>query len=346
MLGVTGGCEPEFALSYNRRTENLDESYEVFCNAVKEYWKYTDDTIKDKTIGKLPYYFVSSSEVNWRNRIDIQAIMQNHVDTAISSTLNLAKDIPIQEVANIYLYGWSKGLKGVTIYRNGCAREGILTTNNSNDKLVDEQKKDENSTPKVENSALSTPNRELPRGFIYKVNDDLIGTKRKITNGCGAFHLQLFFDEMTGEPFETFIAMGDGGGCERNLNFISKLISLALRAGVPIEKIVETAKSIRPCKAYCDRTKIKGDTSKGTSCPNAMGWALEDLNDKIQNRCFTEEDFAGYDECDDYCWIEPDTIGLEQTNETTKAVCPECGNDIVFEGGCNVCKACGWSKCD
>ena len=30
----------------------------------------------------------------------------------------------------------------------------------------------------------------------------------------------------------------------------------------------------------------------------------------------------------------------------SKAKCPQCGGELVFEGGCNTCKNCGWSKCD
>ena len=142
-------------------------------------------------------------------------------------------------------------LKGVTIFRDGCKRVAVLTT--------------DNSKPKEETEIKAKT--ELPRGYIMNVSDDLVGYKRKITTGCGSIHLEVYSDDITGEPQETFINIGSGGGCERNYQFISRLISLALRAGVPIESIIDQAMSIRPCTAYVNRTKSKHDTSAGTSCP-------------------------------------------------------------------------------
>lgn len=330
MLGVTGGCEPEFALSYTRRTENLDSEYKVSCNAVKEYWKCTDETVSED-IDSLPYYFVSSRDIDWRNRIDIQAIMQNHVDTAISSTLNLAKDIPIQEVANIYLYGWSKGLKGVTIYRTGCEREGILTTEPKTETTTTNNKKD----------------NKLDRGIVISTDDDLIGMKKKLITGCGSLHMGNYFDEFSGEPMETFINTGSSGSCERNLQFISRLMSLVLRLGGTIEAIVDQALSIKPCTAY---TKKEG-TSKGSSCPSAIGYAMQELYEKIQDRCFAdfdrEQDGQDYiDTIENVCDMCDEKDKSCTITANNSAVCPDCGEHISHEGGCNICHVCGWSKCE
>ena len=94
--------------------------------------------------------------------------------------------------------------------------------------------------------------------------------------------MEVYADELTGELQETFINIGSSGGCERNYQFISRLISTALRGGIPIEVIIDQAKSIRPCTAYVSRTKTKGDTSPGTSCPYAIGLALQDLYNKTK----------------------------------------------------------------
>ena len=98
--------------------------------------------------------------------------------------------------------------------------------------------------------------------------------------GCGPLHFEVYADEATGEFQETFLNVGSGGGCERNYQFISRLMSLALRAGVPVEAIIDQAQSIRPCVAYTNRTRSVGDTSKGTSCPAAIGHALKELQEK------------------------------------------------------------------
>ena len=323
MLGVSGGCEPEFALSYTRKTENLNESYDVFCKSVEEYWKLTDETIDKGNIKSLPKYFVTSKDINWKDRIDTQSVMQDYVDTAISSTINLPEDTPVEEVEQIYLYAWKKGLKGITIYRSGCKREGIL---------VEESKEQENNETCNECLSYDNPNN-LPRGYVVDTSDDLVGYKRKLNTGCGSIHMEVYADELTGELQETFINIGSSGGCERNYQFISRLISTALRGGIPIEVIIDQAKSIRPCTAYVSRTKTKGDTSPGTSCPVAIGLALQDLYNKTK---------------DSYAEDEPEvaeTKPIKQIKQTKNA-CPECGEPLEHEGGCIVCKSCGFSKCD
>lgn len=331
MLGISGGIEPIFANSYTRKTESLkgrDEYYKVYTPIVEQYMKTNNITDEND----LPEYFVTAKDITPINRIKMQASFQNHIDASISSTINLPYEATVEEVEEIYMEAWRYGLKGVTIYRAGCKREGILV---HDDKSINEDAKVAKNSVKCESTNKI---QSFPRGYVADVSDDLIGYKRKLNTGCGSIHMEMYSDEFTGEPQETFINIGSSGGCERNYQFISRLISTALRGGVPIESIIDQAMSIRPCNAYVSRTKSKGDTSPGTSCPSAIGHALKDLNEKMHERCFTELD-------DD---IEEETIECNSLPEVIMAApkCPECGETITFEGGCNICKSCGWSKCD
>lgn len=326
MLGESGGCEPEFALKFTRRTVGMtdgeDHYYDVYCKAAREYMEVHNTD-------KLPDYFVGANDIPWKNRVITQAIMQQHVDTAISSTVNLPKEATKEDIAQLYLLAWELGCKGITIFRDGCKKVGILTTGN---------KKEE--TPKEVN------NHELKRGDIICVSDDLLSMKRTVVNGCGKFYIHVDFDECTGEPLETFIEVGSGGGCERNLQFISRLISLALRAGVPLSTIIDQTTSIRPCKAYTDRTKAKGDTSKGTSCPSAIGYALKELQEKINARCFVDDDeiIEEVKSCSGNC-ESCSSCGAAKSEHSDGPRCPECGEKVRFESGCVVCPNCGYSKC-
>lgn len=335
MLGVSGGMEPIFANSYTRKTESLhgkDTYYKVYTPIVEEYMKVTGITDEKD----LPDYFVTAADLTPLERIKMQGVFQRHIDASISSTVNLPHEATVEDVEEIYLEAWKYGLKGITIYRAGCAREGILV----------EDKPEVKEEVKEEPCRSCNACGELPRGYVMDVSDDLIGYKRKLNTGCGSLHFEVYSDEMTGEPQETFINIGSSGGCERNYQFISRLISTALRGGVPIEAIIDQAMSIRPCKAYTDRTKKKGDTSPGTSCPSAFGYALKDLQSKMKERCFADESIEENEE-----EVELEAIDtIETTIGTPK--CPECGAKLQFEGGCVICKGdethpgCGWSKCD
>lgn len=168
MLNESGGCEPEFAISYTRRTvgltDNQDHYYTVYCKAAREYKELCPDS-------ELPSYFVSSSDIDPQSRVVTQAIMQDHVDTAISSTVNLPESCTEEEMAQIYLQAWKNGLKGLTIFRSGCKRLAILTTDSHEDKTEAPQ-------PQTETFI------GLGRGDIIECSNNLIGKKRKLTTGC------------------------------------------------------------------------------------------------------------------------------------------------------------------
>ena len=331
MLGISGGIEPIFANYYTRKTESLhgeDKEYKIFTPIA---WEYLQSHGYGEDETKLPDYFVTSAEIAYRDRINMQAIWQTHIDASISSTVNLPNSATIDDVKDLYMYAWECGLKGITVFRDGCKRLGILTTDDGEDSV----------------DYLT----DLRRGDIINVDDDLLGYKRKIINGCGDFSEQIFFDDISGEPLENFIAMGDGGGCARNLEAISRLISLCLRGGIDVSEIIKQLKKVHSCPAYRARKIQKGDTSVGTSCPSAIGYAIEELCNKINDRLFD-----GVESKDDLLWDDSDhNMMIESWYEdsksevedlTTKPTCPECGEPIVFEGGCNICKSCGWSKCD
>lgn len=164
-LGESGGCEPEFALSFTRRTVGMtdgeDTYYKVYCKAAREYMELYKCEEKD-----LPDYFVSSANISWKDRVLTQSVMQDHVDTAISSTVNLPNEATKEDIAKLYLLAWEKGLKGITIFRNGCKRVPILSTETS--------KKEEEAKEK----------RKLERGEIKVISDDVIGKKRRLISGC------------------------------------------------------------------------------------------------------------------------------------------------------------------
>lgn len=347
MLGISGGVEPIFANYYTRRTESLhgeEKEYKIFTPIA---WEYLQSHGYGEDETKLPSYFITSAEIPYRNRIDMQATWQRHIDASISSTVNLPNSATIDDVKDLYMYAWKQGLKGITVFRDGCKRLGILTTDNNANEVDDDE-------PSI---------TSLPRGVIEEVSDDLISAKRTIVNGCGRMYLHLDFDENTGQPLETFLECGSGGGCERNLTFISRLMSLALRGGVPIESIIDQAFSVKPCKAYCDRRKKFNDTSKGNSCPQAIGYALVELNKKIQDRCFADDGGYEYDELIvDVPHASPNLTQEEIRSEIEEgndniiynddAFCPECGAKLQYQGGCVICAGdathvgCGWSRCE
>lgn len=315
MLNISTGCEPAFQISYKRKTESLkgkDEYYDVYIGIAQEYMnKFNTD--------KLPKTFVTSSDISWRDRIDMQSTLQKHVDTAISSTVNLPNSINCNEIEQLYLYAWEKGLKGVTIFRDGCKRAGILTTSDVRTDEEIEQKK-------------------LERGMIIKADDNCIGKKRTLHTGCGTLHCEAFFDPDTGELLETYFSRGSGGTCMSFMVGLSRMISLAARGGIDIYSIVDQLKSCVPCPSYAVRTATKHDTSKGSCCPVAIGNALLNMYKELHEELFNDDE-------------DNEQVIVDEVNKETKVVekkniCPQCGSELNFIGGCNSCSQCGWSRCE
>lgn len=127
MLGISGGIEPVYANYYERKTESLhgeDVYYRVYTKIVKDYMEA--HRIEDDR--ELPGFFVTAMNLDYKQRIDMQAIWQLHVDASISSTVNLSHGFTKEETEALYMYAYDMGLKGITIYRDGCKRMGILST--------------------------------------------------------------------------------------------------------------------------------------------------------------------------------------------------------------------------
>lgn len=302
MLEVSTGVEPNFALSYTRKTQSLDGKdtfYKVHAKIVHDYL----EAHKNETVENLPDYFVTSANIKPIDRVNVQAALQRYTDASISSTVNLPKEATTEDVANIYLAAWRYGLKGITIYRSGCKREGILTVD----------------LPKPADIPMTkAPKRpkELEADF-YTVNSK--GSQYIILVGL-----------LNGKPYEVFafkpnvkLAVEPHKGIitkrsKMHYNFKSDLLqitelelandnveekaatlyaSMLLRHGVDIRYIIKTAKKVN---------------DNITSFSSAM------------------------------CRILAKYIPTETTGEK----CPECGGEIINEGGCQHCKNCGWSRCN
>ncbi|RMZ48918.1 adenosylcobalamin-dependent ribonucleoside-diphosphate reductase, partial [Candidatus Marinimicrobia bacterium PRS2] len=176
-IGVSGGVEPIFALYYTRRTESFkkNEFYKVFHSSVQAYIdkmdlrKELEDANNIEDI--LPDYFLRTAHhIKPEKRVEIQGLIQRYIDHSISSTINLPEDVQPEVISDIYLKAWKKGLKGLTIYRDG-SRFPILSTDR---KLTEFQKVKENRYKiSIDGDQIITANGEeiikLPDGSLTTV---------------------------------------------------------------------------------------------------------------------------------------------------------------------------------
>ncbi|AGI47965.1 ribonucleoside-diphosphate reductase, adenosylcobalamin-dependent [Thermoplasmatales archaeon BRNA1] len=323
MLGISGGIEPIFATHFERRTTSLsdhDEFYKVYPPVVKDYM----DAHGLKDDSELPPFFVTAQNLDYKQRLNLQGTWQMHIDASISSTVNLPEDFPEENVYDLYIYAWQIGCKGVTVFREGCKRLSILTSE-------DKKKKDKEQAEKQKEEAIAAATTTV-RGKVRTVSDNVIGKKRKLMTGCGSLHCTAFFDPVTGDLLEVYLNKGSTGGCNNFMISLSRMISLAARSGCEIDDIIDQLKSCGSCPSYAVRTFTKKDTSKGSCCPMAVGWAVKDMYEEMQRQIKESSLIA--------------PAAAPEEKKTVLNPCPKCGEELTFQGGCNLCRACGWTKCD
>lgn len=302
----SSGIEPIFSLEYDRRVEiggQQEEDSKIVKVQDYSYHLY-NDVIQWNRRDDAP--FVTALDISVDDHIDMLATVAYNVDMSVSKTINVPEDYPFEKCKNIYRQCWKKGIKGCTIFRPNPLRQGVLLESKKQDKE------------------------------IVKCKDNLVGIKRKIMTGCGSMHVMAWYDPDTKDILEVFIGRGSSGGCEKNLLAMARLISLSLRGGIPLEKVIDQLDSCGGCSAYQARRVSKKDTSPGSSCSTAIARVLIEISEQLKGK---SEDKKIKEFSEQIAEETLKFIGIEALK------CPECGTNLTFEGGCNICKSCGWSKC-
>ena len=304
---VTSGVEPIFATSYQRKVKKND-------SLGKEFDTFTvyHPVVKEMfgTDENLPEYVVTAHNVDPYFRVKMQGVVQKYIDSSISSTVNLAEETTVDTVADIYMTAYKADLKGITVYREG-SREGILIT---------DDKSSENEGQNSETAEMKTARN---RPSITE------GKTRRMRTGDGTLYVTVNEDE--NGLCEVFTAIGKAGGTvAAQTEAISRLISLALRSGIDPNSIINQLKGISgPNPTWEDGQLI-------LSTPDAIGRALETF---VNGDSPSQEKKSQFE-------IAEQNPPQAQAREYGQH-CSECdGSGIVNEGGCLVCKDCGWSKCE
>lgn len=315
----SSGLEPIFSLEYERKVKmggQSDDNIKIIPMrdyAYGEWLKAKDNPkcVVDREV------FITALEMTVDEHVNMLSSIAYHVDMSCSKTINVPSDYSFQDTKKIYEKCHDLGIKGCTIFRPNEIRKGIMITENNS-----------NNTE----STSESKQIELPRGYIIQADDNCIGLKRTLHTGCGTLHCEAFFDPSNGQLFETYFSKGSSGGCNNFMIGLSRMISLAARGGIDIDSIIDQLNSCGTCPSYAVRSATKRDTSKGSCCPVAIGNALRDMYEVMQ------KEVASCD-CDD------EQMGEDKVQIKIVNPCPQCGEELSFEGGCNICKACGWSKC-
>lgn len=309
MFGVSTGVEPIYDVNgFARTTKSLNTEDKVYM----EYPDIVQRAIEADDIDMLnnkPAYLIGAKDLDFMSRVKTQADWQVWIDASISSTLNLPKEAPVEDVFKAYVVAHELGCKGLTVFREGCKREGIL-------KGVTEETKPE----PIQLNAIDTDINHC------------IAFGSKLQTGCGSLWMTVYFHKKTGQLCHIFLNKGSKGGCNSYMVGLSRLISLAGKKGATVEEIVDQLKSVVACPSFVSKKCTQTDISDGRSCAEAVGRELLKLHEQFKINYLNQ----------------PEITQLKVDNEVKIEIakCPECGAELSHTGGCINCYNCGWTKCD
>ncbi len=341
-LSIIGGCssgvEPVFAYAFIRNIMDGTEMIEVnpvLTEKLKELGLYSDRLLRriasEGTIvhcEEIPQevrdVFVCSHDIKPIDHIKMQAAFQRHTDNAVSKTVNFPKEATRNEVREAYLLAYKEGCKGVTIYRDGSREEQVLNIGKVNREGASAQTAAACPTCQEERYGHiePRPRPDVTRGFTEKM---------KI--GCGSLYVTTNYDE--NGICEVFTSTGKAGGCPSQSEATARLVSVALRSGISIQEVYDQLKGIR-----CPST-IRQQGMGCTSCPDAIARVIMKVSKIIEEQ--SGETAAS---------VAPTAAAVpaQQSQKVPASAseihaCPECGSVVEHEGGCVICRNCGFSKC-
>ena len=257
---TSSGIEPVFRNSYKRRrklshneqdqiaafVDNAGDKwseYEVHHHNVKEYLYLFDTNV-------IPGFFTESDKINWKKRIEIQAVIQKHICHAVSSTVNLPKGTSSETVSELYQLGWKLGLKGITVYVEG-SREGVLISSDSKKEtpflLSNAPKRPKELNVDIHNLTIKGEKWTILIGLMDGRPYEILGGENKIVELPKAAKTGKLIKVATGKNQARYdlvvddLLIKDVSKAFDNPNYstFTRLLSLSLRHGASINYVVE-----------------------------------------------------------------------------------------------------------
>lgn len=318
---TSSGIEPVFRNTYIRRRK-LSQSdagvASVFTDATGDRWSEylvyhhnVANYLKSFGTDIIPDFFTESDKIDWKRRVEIQGVIQKHIDHSISSTINLPKGTPSETVSELYLLGWKKGLKGITVYVDG-SRDGVLITEKKKDEFHQHEapKRPDQLKCDIHNITIKGERWTVLVGLYDGVPYEIIGGENKLveiakTEKNGVItktklsKTKARYDLTVGD-----VTIKDVVSAFDNPNYsaFTRLISLSLRHGAPINYVVEQMQ--------------KDHTADMFSFSRSIARVLK-------------------------------TYVADGTKANGEKTCESCGGtELVYQDGCVTCVMCGWNKCN
>lgn len=348
IAGAWGGIEPYFSLVTEKHVMDGTVLRDVNKYLRAALSKVMSEKDMDKVITQIGEgdtsgipedirkVFVTAADVPPERHLLVQAAFQKHTDNAVSKTINLPNTATQTDINDIYTKAWELGLKGVTVYRDGCKSSQVY---------YNPKKKE---APENGPSEVSTASWDVPAETKPKTPTTACGLRIRKRTGCGMLYVHIYKNE-EGRPIEVFADLGKAGGCPAAFTEgIGRVASLALKHGATIAEIRDELIEIK-CANACGL-----GPGYIASCLDGVGKALHDYEDISQSVCFktdapvdlkgTFTDASGVVRSNDMSGISK-----HRKEHSQSGACPECGGTLDYVEGCRGGKcrniACNFFTC-
>lgn len=380
IAGCSSGLEPLFAVAFMRNQAGVmmpDVNEDFVAIAKKEGW-YSDvlmeriaktgSVIHPEVPTKWQQVFATANNISPEMHIKMQAAFQLHCDSAISKTTNFSHAATREDVRKIYELAYEMKCKGVTVYRDGSRDGQVLSTGATADAAAKRDGKADDSASRQELADLNervgelaaandrlqkmlfdSEAENLQRRQKRSRPDVLRSTAIRKETPLGTMFVHITEDDK-GQPFEVFINLGKAGGSAMaDAEAMGRLVSLALRSGIPIQQVHRQLRGISSDRA------VGLGPNKVLSVPDAIGLALEDWmrtkNGVQQELLTTAETLAAPSSPAAKAQPVTTAAGMQMQFDAVSGgdafigTCPDCGSQLEFAEGCVKCHVCGFSEC-
>ena len=391
IAGCSSGLEPIFAVAFMRNQAGVmmpDVNEDFVAIAKKEGWYSEALMERIAKEGRVDFpevpvkwqkVFVTANAIAPEWHVRMQAAFQEHCDSAISKTTNFSHAATVEDVRAIYELAYDMKCKGVTVYRDGSRDAQVLSTG-ATEKAKAERDKPAGSASesrrevgelmgtiaekdaeieRLRKQLFDAEAETLQRRAKRSRPEKLRGTTHRLETPLGTMFVNITEDDK-GQPFEVFITLGKAGGSAMaDAEAMGRLISLALRSGIPIMEVHRQLRGISSDRA------VGLGPNKVLSVPDAIGIALEQWwRDKqgVQQDLLSPPSLPqqtppiGTPIVSEPVVVRGPVLGQggQQTEmryeaynggETFMGTCPDCGSQLEYAEGCVKCHVCGFSEC-
>ncbi len=327
---VSSGIEPVFDLEYRRRILAADgtPNYETVEDYAVRLFRelHGEEPLTDA--------FVTAHRLSPREHVLMQAALQRYVDASISKTVNCPENMAFEEFEALYLDAYQLGLKGCTAYRPNKVTGEVLSP----------------AVPPAASSLqpalplpLASPQAGHPAGTPPPPRDAILSGftyKLKWPGSDHAIYVTLndTFDTGGRRPFEIFIN-------SKNLEHyawtvaLTRMISAIFRRGGDISFVVEELKAVFDPRG--------GAWMNGKYVPSLLAAIGDIIEQHLVHIGFTGEAGSALPAAGSgKALVESGRSGTGMAVAGANLFCPRCGSpSMVFQEGCRVCRACGFSTC-